>query len=214
MTWHSSRGSANADTSNQHFRPKGAAATESYEYQNANGSYAFTIEKGPLDPDTHDGQSKWFQLFRDNLIPFSDRFEEEDKVDRFYKLGDQKPVLYRLPELLASNAEWVAIAEGEKDVETLRSLGFTATCNPFGALKFKKEYAEHFAGRDIVIFPDNDEIGIAHAEQVLRAVRKTAKSIRVVKLPGLPPKGDVTDFVKALPAGATARDFVEAARNG
>jgi hypothetical protein len=53
-------------------------------------------------------------------------------------------VLYRLPELLAARQKkpniTVLVPEGEKDVESARELGFVATCNPFGALKWKDEY--------------------------------------------------------------------------
>lgn len=81
-------------------------------------------------------------------------------------------VLYRLPELLASDPdETVWIVEGEKDVESLRALGLIATCNVFGASKanhngggkWRSEYNEYFRGRRVVIIPDNDESGQKHA---------------------------------------------------
>jgi hypothetical protein len=42
-------------------------------------------------------------------------------------------VLYRLPEVL--QAPIVCVTEGERDVHTLETLGFVATCNPGGAGK-------------------------------------------------------------------------------
>ena len=49
-------------------------------------------------------------------------------------------VPYRLPELLAADPRPVYVPEGEKDVDRLRGLGVTATCNPQGAGKWRKEY--------------------------------------------------------------------------
>ena len=52
-------------------------------------------------------------------------------------LGDVKPVLYRLPEVLQAvkQGETIFIPEGEKDVDNLARLGLAATCNPMGAGK-------------------------------------------------------------------------------
>lgn len=125
-----------------------------------------------------------------------------------YSLGkDTRKVLYRLPELLsAPAAEPVYVVEGEKDVETLRTWGFTATCNPMGAGKWLKAYSKFLKGRDVVILPDNDEPGEKHAKQVAESLAEFAKSIIVVRLPNLPPKGDVTDWKDA---GGTAQGLVE-----
>ena len=65
--------------------------------------------------------------------------------------------LYRLPELLKAISEgWpVYIVEGEKDVETLRNLGYTAT-TAGGVNDWRREYAAYFTGAQVVILPDND----------------------------------------------------------
>src|SRR5262249_11416724 len=55
--------------------------------------------------------------------------------------------------------------------------------------------AELPRGADVVILPDNDEPGRKHAKQVAQALYGIAASIKVVELPGLPPKGDVTDWI-------------------
>jgi len=46
----------------------------------------------------------------------------------------------------------------------------------------------------VCILPDNDVPGRAHAEQVARSLTSKAKEIRVLTLPGLPEKGDVSDW--------------------
>jgi hypothetical protein len=47
-----------------------------------------------------------------------------------------------------------------------------------------------------VIIPDNDEPGHKHAEQVRESLTGIARSVTVLELPGLPEKGDVSDWLK------------------
>jgi hypothetical protein len=69
-------------------------------------------------------------------------------------------LVYRLPELrqaIATGAELACVAEGEKDTDMLRSIGYVATCNPNGATKWTDAHAEHLRGiRRVAIFADND----------------------------------------------------------
>jgi len=115
-------------------------------------------------------------------------------------LNDVRLVLYRLPELIAAPAsERVYVAEGEKDVERLRSLGLVATCNPMGAAlkgpsKWRDEFSPFLAGRRVVIIPDNDEAGQRHAVSVLESVGPHAASVHIVHLPHLNEKGDASDW--------------------
>ncbi len=106
-------------------------------------------------------------------------------------------VLYRLPELIAADpAEPVFIVEGEKDVESVRALGLVATCNPMGALKWHsvaRDAANVLRGRQVVIIPDADFEGKAHAAQVARALRGAAGSVRMLELPGA--GKDATDWI-------------------
>ena len=102
-------------------------------------------------------------------------------------------VPYRLPEILKSDA--VFIVEGEKDADNLSKIGFTATSNVGGAGKWLESYNEHFENKDIIIVPDNDDAGRNHAQKVKKSLRGTAKSIKIVDLPGLEEKGDVSDWI-------------------
>ena len=107
-----------------------------------------------------------------------------------------EPVLYRLPELLATPIETpVWICEGEKDVDALHALGLTATTNPCGALKWRPAYSDTLKGRICRIIPDNDEKGRSHARQVSQSLAGKAMSVKVVDLPYLPDKGDVSDWI-------------------
>jgi hypothetical protein len=119
-----------------------------------------------------------------------------------WNLVGTRRVLYRLPELLAADpAEDVFVPEGEKDVDRLRGLGLVATCNPLGAGKWRDEYSPCLAGRNVVILPDNDDPGRQHAAQVAASLCGIATSVKVLHLPGLPEKGDVSDW---LATGGTA----------
>lgn len=114
-------------------------------------------------------------------------------------------VPYRLPELLAADPAEVAwVVEGEKDADRLASLGFVASCNPMGAGKWRPEYSAHFRGRPVVVVADNDPAGLKHAVAVCAAMHGVAASVKLLELPGLPPKGDASDW---LDAGGTAEEL-------
>jgi hypothetical protein len=120
-----------------------------------------------------------------------------------------KRVLYQLPELLASPIkEPIFVVEGEKDVDRLRSLELVATTNVGGAGKWRKEYNKALRGRRVIILPDNDDPGRQHADQVRRHLDGIASSVKILTLPDLPPKGDVSDW---LDAGGTKHGLLEMA---
>jgi putative DNA primase/helicase len=112
-------------------------------------------------------------------------------------------VLYRLSELLEAVAlgQTIFIAEGEKAVDALMRLGVPATCSPMGAGKWREEYCNHLAKADVVLLPDNDELGENHCRRAAESLMSVGAKVRVLRLPGLPPKGDVYDWVRA---GGTA----------
>ena len=115
-------------------------------------------------------------------------------------------VLYRLPELIKKTGGTI-IVEGEKDAGRLIDLGFNATTNPGGAKNWKVEYAEYLTGKQVAIIPDNDSAGVAHAIQVAGSlIWHGAKSIRIVRLPGLKEHGDVSDYFNA---GGTRESLLE-----
>ena len=112
-------------------------------------------------------------------------------------------VPYRLPDLL--KAETVYIPEGEKDVDKMGAMGLTATTNPGGAGKWRKEYGPHFQGKKVIILPDNDRAGRDHAKSVAGNLFGIASSVKVVELPGLAEKGDVSDW---LNGGGTIEELL------
>ena len=110
-----------------------------------------------------------------------------------------EPMLYRLPDLHAAlqAGQTIYLPEGEKDVEALRTLGLTATCNAMGAGKWRQSYSAVLQGGYCVILPDNDAAGREHAQQVARSLDGKAAGVKVLALPGLPAKGDVSDWLQA-----------------
>jgi hypothetical protein len=121
-------------------------------------------------------------------------------------LGGAKPVLYRLKQLIS--VDEVSITEGEKDADNLAKLGFTATTNFDGAGKWRDEYNEPLSGKAINIFPDNDEQGRKHAELVASKVLPVAKSVKIIELPGLKEKQDVSDFIAQFDDPETAAERI------
>ncbi len=122
-----------------------------------------------------------------------------------WNLEEAPRVLYRLPDLLAADhATAVFICEGEKDVDRLHNLGLVATTNAMGASAWRPEYADALHGRHVVILPDNDDAGREHAQEIARSLWTVAASIKLMVLPDLPSKGDVSDW---LDAGNTAENL-------
>ena len=67
--------------------------------------------------------------------------------------------------------------------------------------KWKAEYSEFLRDADIVILPDNDEPGRAHADTIARMSARIAKRIRILDLaqhwPDCPKGGDISDWLAA-----------------
>jgi hypothetical protein len=120
--------------------------------------------------------------------------------------GAVKWSLYQEAELRnADSSAWRLIAEGEKDADRLAELGFTATTNAGGADRWRAEFAERFRGMRVCVLEDNDPAGERRVESVGSSLVGIAAEIRVLRFPGLPPKGDVSDW---LDAGHTADELV------
>ena len=140
---------------------------------------------------------------------------------------DVHKVLYRLPEVIEAIASGhtILIPEGEKDANAAWKIGLPATCNPGGAsepgkkTKWRKEYSETLRDADVVIMPDHDAAGYAHADAVARSLSVIAKRVRILKLPDHWPEveakkgGDLSD---GLAAGHTREQLdalIDAAPN-
>lgn len=168
------------------YRPARPVLVKTYDYVDENGvllSQTCRFEPG------EDGQRKSFKQRR-----------PDGNGGWIYKraLDGVRLVPYRLPEIIEAVAaeRTIHVAEGEKDVDALWALGMPATTNPMGALKWRTEFCEHLRGASsVVIFPDNDEKGEQHAQMVAESLHAVGVPVRICRLPNLPPKGDVSDWL-------------------
>ncbi|NLY15830.1 MAG: toprim domain-containing protein [Gammaproteobacteria bacterium] len=159
-------------------------------------TYAYEDEDGRL----------LFEVVRLDPKGFRQR-KPDGKGGWIWSVKGVRQVPYHLPQLIEANpSQPVFIVEGEKDVLRLESLGLVATCNAGGAGKWPDELSKHFADRRVVILPDNDEPGHKHAAKVAHALNMANADVRVLLLPGLSPKGDVSDW---LDAGGTVEQLLE-----
>ncbi len=110
---------------------------------------------------------------------------------------DVRRVVYRWPELLKYPDATVFVCEGEKDADRVAELGHCATCVAGG--KWTEECVAALAGRDCIILEDNDDAGREKALAAAQALHGTAKTIRIVSLPGLPERADVSDWLDINP---------------
>jgi hypothetical protein len=168
--------------------------SEVYDYRDAAGGYLFSV----LVERTPDGVKRVLQGVR-----------QEDGGYVWSLNGVSERPLYRLPELVehlrAGSREPIYVVEGEKDVEALRSRGLTATTNPMGAGKWRREHTETLMGaRLVLIVADRDGPGRDHARAVQAAL---APVVDVVELREPPADlGDHADISDLLAAG---RDLAE-----
>lgn len=112
--------------------------------------------------------------------------------------GINKKPLYRLSEWINSRkTERLFIVEGEKDADNLSKLEIKATCNAGGAGNWNlKHYNEYVSGHPIVIIPDNDPKGKRHYEIIVPQLWGKVPSIRILNLPDLKFKGDISDWIE------------------
>jgi AAA domain len=151
-------------------------------------SYRYVNEAGEL----------LFQVVRFEPKGFRQR-RPDGRNGWIWNLNGTRRVLYRLPEVIEALAleRPVFIVEGEKDADALWRLGIPATCNPGGAGKWRDEYSQIFKSGRAFVVPDNDAPGASHAVAVAASIRAAGGQAQMVRLPGLPAKGDASDWLAA-----------------
>jgi 5S rRNA maturation endonuclease (ribonuclease M5) len=113
-------------------------------------------------------------------------------------IKDCRRVLYHLPQVIEAVrlGKIVFVCEGEKDADNLNKLlraagsKATATTCAMGAEKWLPEYNQYLAGANVVILPDHDFPGQAHANQVAANLEGIARVVVTLNLPGL---GNLTE---------------------
>ena len=198
-------GQLSTANSTQPFIPhSGQAGSRQRESQGGHGDserreidtvYSYTDENG----------NELFEVVRFIPKDFRQRVKDPTAKGGYrWSIKGVRPVVYRLPEVRKAIAagRMILVVEGEKDADNMAALGITATTSPMGAGKWRPEHSEQLAGADVAIVPDNDHPGAEHARKVADSLQGVAKSVRILDIasacPGLPEKGDITDFFHIL----------------
>ena len=121
------------------------------------------------------------------------------------------PGLYQSHEDLP---EIVFLVEGEKDVETLKLAGYPAVSLPDGSnSKWEDSYNAVFAGKRVLILPDNDEPGKKYAQMCAGKLYGIAGAVFVLDLKrmwsDIPEKGDISDMIANMGADAAIDKILE-----
>ena len=119
------------------------------------------------------------------------------KADSF-KMGKPegvKSTMYNLPAALKAIKKGfpVYITEGEKDVNTLKELRYTAV-TAGGVSDWRSEFAHYFTGARVIILPDNDAPGLDLKDKIIKDLKPFAHSIKWV-VTSKAEHGDVTDYL-------------------
>ena len=197
----------------------GPTDTIAYDYEDELGNIVLKVVRAPAQPGVPGAERKtfyqqrsvgdgfantlkpgWFMQKRGQqfeLVAGPD--EPAPSADAVLEPAPARRPLYHLREVRGAvlAGETILIVEGEKDVETARGLGLVATTNPGGAGKWRPEHTEALKGAFlVVVIPDNDQAGRDHADAVAREVVAGVDELRILELPDLGEKEDLTDWVR------------------
>ena len=163
-----------------------------YDYVNSEGE---TVHQ-TVRYKTEEKPKNFTQRRPNPEIPNPDPYNMDDYI-RSIKETKEKGLMvpYNLPGILRSQE--IYLAEGEKAADCLNDLGeICASCVAEGARNYQNSVTQYFKDKDLIILPDCDISGEACTSILLKKLFDVAKSIKVVKLPGLPSKGDVFDWLE------------------
>ena len=98
----------------------------------------------------------------------------------------------------ATDNQTVYIVEGEgKCDDAIEKFRLPFTTFHGGAGKWYPEVLQYFQGKNLILLPDNDTPGKEHMQRLAHAFKNTAKSVKIVELPKLQTKGDISDWIAA-----------------
>jgi hypothetical protein len=165
-----------------HTRSNGGKIVDSYHYTTPEGAILYEVLR--YEP-------KGFKQRR-----------PDSNGGHVWNLDGVRRVPYRWPELNEHPSAVVFLTEGEKDCNRLWEAGLIATTVQGG--KWTDECVQALDGRRVFILEDNDEAGRVKAHEAATLLHPVASSVKVIRLPGLPDRGDVSDW---LDAGHTTNDL-------
>ena len=167
-------------------RQIGGTHAGSWEYQRADGGLLFSVHRFDLPKVGADGKC-------------DKQFRPIHRASEGWVIGDPlgELPLYRLTKL--SGTGRVYLPEGEKCADAAGALGLkNVVTSSHGSKSAKRTNWSPLAGREVVLFPDNDNDGEKYATEVaaiLSALSPPAR-VRLVRLPDLSPKGDIADYIE------------------
>lgn len=89
----------------------------------------------------------------------------------------------------------VLVTEGETATEAAVSLGFEAVATVCGAASVPtREALAELRGSEVVLVPDNDDLGRRHMRRIAGELDALGIPCRWLEVPGLPEKGDLADY--------------------
>lgn len=119
--------------------------------------------------------------------------------------------LYRRKELEIAHPEMITIHGGEKAADAAAGLGLVATTNAGGEKAIDHtDWTPVLRFSKVIIVTDNDPAGEAFGQLLVAKLRqaKPGADVRILRLPGLPAKGDIVEWIAA---GGTMNRFLELA---
>lgn len=152
-----------------------------YNYASINGDYAYT--KVRLE-----GKKMLFGILSNERFAYGLNGKNKKTFNAVYgSISSIKRAIER--------KEPVFIPEGEKDVNTLVKKGYAAfSCG--GANDWNKNVSELCKDADVIVLTDNDDPGKKLASTVVRDLKGTAKSIRIIIPMPEVPKADIMQEAK------------------
>jgi len=164
------------------FVNKNRPIEEIYDYQDGDKKLLFQVVR--------------FKVSKSNKASKFKQRRPDGKGGFIWNLKDVNRVIYNLPEIIDKFGKRVFICEGERDCNNLAGIGVLTTTNSGGAGKWKAEYNQYFKDREVILLPDNDEVGFKHMQEVGKNLKGIAKSIQWLILPGLKKGEDVSDWLE------------------
>lgn len=172
--------------------------TDIYEYQLADGTVRLRKARYELKGPNGEKLDKTFLM------------QSLGADEKWYSdAGIYKNLMYHLPEVKQAieTGGTIFLVEGEKDVESLRKLHYTATCNLCGASrgkvgdKWNSDHTKAITGaKRVVVMPDNDKAGEMLAQHICKQLQPVVGEVRILRIAeeirGFQEKGDFTDWAK------------------
>lgn len=183
--------------------------SKAWIYRDATGAPLMVLYRFDLAPDANGKSKKVFAP-----LTWCRCSSDQSHQWRWQGLAEPRPLL-RLDQLAQQPAAPVVLCEGEKAADAAAELlpHYVATCWPNGAQSHHKADFAPLAGRDVLLWPDNDAGGLSCMQAIGEQLLQLGATVRTVAIETFAP-GDGDDAADALAAGWTAERLAELERTG